>query len=137
MATKPYSTEVKNMLKRFLIFAVSLLFSAQLLAAGKPFDQATFNQTQKDGKPVLVMIHADWCPTCRAQAGIVEKLAQSDEFKNIVMLRVDFDNQVDVVKSFHANRQSTLIVFKGAQEVGRSLGDTRESGIAALLKKAL
>ena len=43
------------MLKRFLLFFVTLLFSAQLLAAGKPFDQATFNQAQKDGKPILVV----------------------------------------------------------------------------------
>ena len=62
------------MLERFLLFFVTLLFSAQLLAAGKPFDQATFNQAQKDGKSILVAVHADWCPTCRAQAVIIEKL---------------------------------------------------------------
>jgi thiol-disulfide isomerase/thioredoxin len=125
------------MLKRFLIFVVSLLFSAQLLAAGKPFDQAAFDQAQKDGKSILVTIHADWCPTCRSQAVTIEKLSKSEEFKNLVILRVDFDEQSDVVKAFGARRQSTLIVFKGTQEVGRSLGDTREASITALLKKAL
>ncbi len=125
------------MLKRFLLFFIALLFSAQLLAAGKPFDQATFNQAQKDGKSILVAIHADWCPTCRAQAAIIEKLSKNEEFKSLVILRVDFDNQEDVVKAFRTNRQSTLIVFKGTQEVGRSLGDTRETTINALLKKAL
>jgi len=125
------------MLKRFLLLFVTLLFSAQLLAAGKPFDQATFNLAQKDGKPILIAVHADWCPTCRAQAAIIEKLSKNEEFKNLVILRVDFDNQEDVVKAFHTNRQSTLIVFKGSQEVGRSLGDTRENSINALLKKAL
>ncbi|MFM9913613.1 MAG: thioredoxin family protein [Methylophilaceae bacterium] len=125
------------MIKRTLLFFVTLLFSAQLLAAGKPFDQAAFIQAQKDGKSILVAIHADWCPTCRSQAATIEKLSKSEEFKNLVILRVDFDEQVDVVKSFHANRQSTLIVFKGSQEVGRSLGDTREASIAALLKKSL
>jgi len=125
------------MLKRFLLLFVTLLFSAQLLAAGKPFDQTTFTQAQKDGKSILVAVHADWCPTCRAQAAIIEKLSKNEEFKNLVILRVDFDNQEDVVKAFHTNRQSTLIVFKGSQEVGRSLGDTRENSINALLKKAL
>jgi len=52
-------------------------------------------------------------------------------------LRVDFDQQKPVVKAFKADRQSTLIVFKDGREVGRSLGDTSEEGIAGLLKKAL
>lgn len=125
------------MLKRFLLLFVTLFFSAQLLAAGKPFDQATFNQAQKDGKSILVTIHADWCPTCRSQAVTIEKLSKSEDFKNLVILRVDFDAQEEVVKAFVARRQSTLIVFKGSQEVGRSLGDTREASITALLKKAL
>jgi hypothetical protein len=33
--------------------------------------------------------------------------------------------------------QSTLITFKGEQEVGRSVGDTRRGSIEALLDKAL
>jgi hypothetical protein len=41
------------------------------------------------------------------------------------------------VKEFGANMQSTLIVFKGAAEKGRSVGDTAEASIAALLDKSL
>jgi thioredoxin 1 len=33
--------------------------------------------------------------------------------------------------------QSTLIVFKGEKEVGRSVGDTNANSIAALLGKAI
>jgi hypothetical protein len=33
--------------------------------------------------------------------------------------------------------QSTLIVFKGSAEQGRSVGDTKESSISALLNKSL
>jgi thioredoxin 1 len=42
-----------------------------------------------------------------------------------------------VVKDFGAQMQSTLIVFKGAKEQGRSVGDTKEASIAALLDKSL
>lgn len=125
------------MLKRFLMFLFTLSFAAQLWAAGTPFDRTVFDQARSSGKQILVMIHADWCPTCRAQAGIIDKLAKTDEFKNFTILRVDFDNQEDVVKSFHVNQQSTLILFKGKQEISRSLGDTNETSIATLLRKAL
>ena len=50
---------------------------------------------------------------------------------------MDFDSQKDVVRQFKATTQSTLIVFKGATETGRSVGDTDAKSIAALLDKAL
>jgi hypothetical protein len=37
----------------------------------------------------------------------------------------------------NAQTQSTLIVFKGETETGRSVGDTDKDKIAALLDKAL
>jgi hypothetical protein len=42
-----------------------------------------------------------------------------------------------VVKQFGAQMQSTLIVFKGTAEQGRSVGDTKQGSIAALLDKSL
>jgi len=51
--------------------------------------------------------------------------------------RVDFDSMKPVVKQFGAQMQSTLIVFKGAAEQGRSVGDTKQDSIAALLDKSL
>ena len=38
---------------------------------------------------------------------------------------------------FNVQRQSTLIVFKGKQEAGRSVGDTNAASIEALLAKGL
>ena len=38
---------------------------------------------------------------------------------------------------FDAQRQSTLIVFKGTQETARSVGSTDAEAIGALLSKAL
>jgi len=42
-----------------------------------------------------------------------------------------------VVQQFGAQKQSTLIVFKGAAEQGRSVGDSRETSIGTLLDKSL
>jgi thioredoxin 1 len=56
---------------------------------------------------------------------------------SLQVFRVDFDSQKEAVKSFRATTQSTLIVFKGDKERGRSVGDTNAASIAALLEKAL
>lgn len=114
-----------------------LMLASPVFAGEQAYTQAAFDQLQQEGKPILVDIHADWCPTCRAQAPIIAKLLQQGDYRHINALVVDYDQQPEVVRAFRVIKQSTLIVFKGGQEVGRSLGDTSPEGIEALLKKAL
>ena len=113
-----------------------LLFATASWAAGIPFDQAGFEAAQAAGKPILVEVHADWCPTCRAQEPVISKLMQDPKNADFVVLRVDFDRQKDVLKRLRTQYQSTLIVFKGKKEVSRSTGETGKDAIAAQLAKA-
>jgi thioredoxin 1 len=102
-----------------------------------PFSAEAFKAAQASGSPILVEIHADWCPTCKAQNPILDKITSAEKFKDLKIFRVDFDAQKPVVKEFGAQMQSTLIIFKGTAEQGRSVGDTREASILALLDKSL
>lgn len=122
---------------RALILLPFIFFAGHVLALDTAFDSAKFDALQKEGRPILITIHADWCPTCKAQAPILSELLKTPELQKITALRVDFDGQKDVVKGFKATMQSTIIVFKGGTEVGRSVGDTKKESIAALLKKAI
>ena len=106
-------------------------------SAAVPFSEAAFKAAQASGSPILVEIHADWCPTCKAQDPILDKLTSDAKFKDLKVFRVDFDSMKPVLKRFGAQMQSTLIVFKGATEQGRSVGDTRQASITALLDKSL
>ncbi|WP_315722433.1 MULTISPECIES: thioredoxin family protein [unclassified Bradyrhizobium] len=117
-------------------FAVAGLGTAFAVDA-TPYSDAAFKAAQTAGQPILIEIHAGWCPTCKAQKPIIDKLAAEPKFKDLKIFRVDFDDQKPVVKGFGAQMQSTLIVFKGASETGRSVGDTKEASIAALLDKSL
>ena len=102
-----------------------------------PFSADAFKAAQASGGPILVEVHADWCPTCKAQKPILDRLTSEPKFKDLKIFRVDFDSQKDALKKFGAQMQSTLIVFKGATEAGRSVGDTKEASIATLLDKSL
>ena len=55
----------------------------------------------------------------------------------MTFLRVDFDAQKPIVQGFGVQKQSTLIVFKGDKEVGRSTGETKADPIEALLAKGI
>jgi thioredoxin 1 len=129
-----------TMLKKLIAFAsASLLFGFVAFAAQaaetQDYNAKAFAAAQAAGKPILVEIHASWCPTCKAQLPILGELEKQDKFKNLMVFRVDFDSQKDAVRAFGARVQSTLITFKGTKETGRSVGDTNAASIASLLDK--
>jgi thioredoxin len=127
--------------RRRLLFVgstlVGLALMGRAMAEEAPFTPQAFDSAQKAGKPILVEVHAVWCPTCKAQIPILGKLTAEPKFKDMVVLRVDFDNQKEIVRKFGVQMQSTLIVYKGNKEVGRSVGDTKADSIAALLDKSI
>jgi thioredoxin len=127
--------------RRSILIATVVVMAAAaspvFAASPQPFNAQAFSDAQKSGKPILIAIHASWCPTCKAQAPILNELTNDPKFKNLVYLVVDFDSQKDLVRRFGARVQSTLIAFKGDKEQGRSAGDTNRASIAALLNKTL
>ncbi|PPD42500.1 MAG: thiol reductase thioredoxin [Methylocystis sp.] len=127
------------MISRLSLFATFALLTSVTgaIAAEKPFSQEAFAAAQGAGKGIVVHVYAPWCPTCRAQEPILHKLEADPKFSGVESFRVDFDSQKDAVKSLKARNQSTIIVFKGAQEVGRSAGETSEKAITELVGKAL
>jgi len=125
-----------NRLPMLLAIVASLFAGLGFAAEQKAFDPATFAALQDAGKPILIDVRADWCPICKRQAPIISSLLATPEFAGYTLLEVNFDTQPAVLQQFKVSQQSTLIVFKGRAEKGRSTGDTQKDGIAALLRKA-
>jgi thiol-disulfide isomerase/thioredoxin len=127
------------MLRRCLLIAgfLAILMPAVALAAGpQPFDAEAFSAAQAAAKPILVQIDASWCPICAKQRPILAELEKTSEFSDLVVFNIDFDSQKNLVRQFGASMQSTLIVFHGAVEKGRAIGETDPAGIKALLEKS-
>ncbi len=103
--------------------------------AAQPFNAGVFQDAQKAGKTVLLHVTAPWCSTCKAQHPIIANVEKARP--NLVVYNIDFDTSKDTLRQLRVQSQSTLIVFKGASEVGRSVGDTKKESIAALVAKAL
>jgi thioredoxin 1 len=121
-----------------MVAGVALLGALPASAAEwKPFSADAFAEAQKQGKSILVDIFAPWCPVCRAQNPILVQLTREAQFNNLFVFKVDFDNQKADVRALKAQQQSTLIVYKGETEKGRTVGDTNEKSITALVNSAL
>jgi thioredoxin 1 len=123
----------------FLLFltTLSLLACQASIAAGEKFNDAKFEAQISTGKPVVVVSHAPWCPTCRAQSAVLNDLFANDTYKSITYYVVDFDSQKEALKKFNISRQSTIVVFKEGKEVARSIGATSSSAIESQLNKGL
>jgi thioredoxin 1 len=126
-------------MRRTLLLAAALaalLGSAPAFAATElPFTQAAFSAAQKGNEPILVWVHATWCPTCAKQAPILAKLEAEPAYQRLKIFKVDFDTQKDVVRAMGVQMQSTLIAFRGPAEQGRSTGQTDEAAIRAVVAK--
>ena len=101
-----------------------------------PWDRAAYDAALAAGRPMLVEITADWCPTCRKQKAVFADLLQEPQYADLLILNVDFDSQKDVVRSLGAQKQATLIVYSGGKETGRTVGTARARKIQALLDTA-
>lgn len=111
------------------------LAATPVLAAEQAYSAAAMKAAQAAGKPIVIDVSATWCSTCAAQKPIVELLLKEPKFKNLVLFRIDYDNQKRAMRTFGVQERSTFVAFKGEKEVGRSTGDTDKASIEKLFDK--
>jgi thiol-disulfide isomerase/thioredoxin len=75
----------------------------------KRFDGSAFDAAQAAGKSILVEVTAPWCPTCKAQKPIREKLGAEKKVSSVVAFTIDFDSKKDLLRKFNVRMQGTLI----------------------------
>ncbi|MEY4862060.1 MAG: hypothetical protein RLZ51_155 [Pseudomonadota bacterium] len=102
----------------------------------RPYSNAELSSAQQAGKPVVVIFHADWCPTCKVQQQTLESLKKEGGL-DLTVLVADYDTEKELRRAHKVRSQSTLVAFRGIKETGRIVGDTSADKIRALLKTAL
>ncbi|MBX9776014.1 MAG: thioredoxin family protein [Xanthobacteraceae bacterium] len=120
-----------------LVALVLSTATADALTRRLPFDQKAFAEAQAAGRPILVEFYTTWCPVCKVQRPFLTTLGQNPKYQKIAYFEIDFDKHKDLAREFRVHKQSTLIVFKGKNEVARSTGDTNKASIEALVAKSL
>ena len=136
------------MITRFKSVKVTLALSCLLCAlsigatganAGEiePFSQSAFEEAQAKGESFLLDFHASWCPTCRVQAKVINKLIGEKQFSDMRFFVVNYDKEDALKRQLKVSKQSTLVIFKGAEEQVRLTGIIAEDQIRSLLRKGL
>lgn len=71
-------------------------------------------------KPVLLDFWATWCPPCRMQSPIVDKIAA--ERSDIVVGKVNTDDQPELSAMFEVENIPTLVIIKDGKPAARLVG---------------
>lgn len=60
--------------------------------------------------PTIVIVWATWCVPCKLQINAIEKLQKDGELKDVRVVGVSIDRDIDAVRRFCSNRQCPMIL---------------------------
>ena len=129
-------------MKKIFIFIFCLFaFGANAMEKNTTFDKELFNKALSEGKVVVVSSWKKYCSSCAKQMNILQKAKKEGElsdikFDNIEYFTFDVTNS-EIANLFDVQYQTTLLIFKGNQEVYRSIGETTEDLIYEALKASI
>ena len=129
------------MKKIFIFIFCFFAFAANAMEKKTTFDKELFNKAQSEGKIVLVSSWMKYCSSCANQMKVLQKAKKegilSDiKFDNIEYFSFDVKN-IEIANLFDVKYQTTLLIFKGDQEVYRSIGETTKDLIYEALKASI
>ena len=125
------------MMRKILVI-IFLLISTNVFAAENHklnFTVEKFENAKKNGETVVVTAWNKYCGTCKRQKAVLDQ-AEKD-FKNVLFLYYNHPKMKDIAKYLKIDYRSTILIYKGNEEVSRTIGQLDRSVIYANIKKAI
>lgn len=102
--------------------------------AAEQIKKADFNEkVLQSDKPVLIDFWATWCGPCQMQGPIVEGL--SEELTDVLVGKVNVDEEPDLAERYNVMSIPTLLVFKNGEVVQKAVGLQSKENLLDMLGK--
>ena len=127
-------------MRKFMLALATLfvLTASPSLAGGfSAYEKAKLDAAIQSGAPVVVHVHAEWCPICRRQVMVLNELFVDPALAKVQGIRVNYDRDRDFVSGYKVKRQANILVFKGGKEVARVDYDSDAGRIRTAIQRAL
>jgi len=89
----------------------------------------------KSDKPVVVDFWAQWCGPCKMIGPVLEEI--SGERDDIIIAKMDIDENPEVPTSFGVRSIPTILVFKGGEAVATTMGAKPKAQLTAWIDGAV
>ena len=106
------------------------------LSVKEAYTPQRFAQLQQANAVILIDVYAPWCSTCAKQQALLQQMLQQNPKLKLHILQVSYDDDAAALQRFKIPRQSTMLLFKGKQQVWFSVAETRYQVILAAIKRA-
>ena len=118
----------------FLLFTITC-FSASAVEKKTNFSIEIFEKAKTDGSTIVVNSYEVWCGTCSKQTKILDQAEK--KFKDIIFLSYEQSKNKDIAKNLSIDFWTTIVVYKGNDEVARIIGQTDKKTIYSAIEKGI
>jgi len=120
------------------IFITSLFFlciSANAVEKKTNFSIETFEKAKASGKTMVINSYEAWCGTCSAQTKVLNQAEK--EFKEVIFLSYEQSKNKNIANKLGIKFWTTIVVYKGDNEVIRNIGQTCKKAIYSAIQKGI
>ena len=121
-----------------IILATLFLFvclQANAVEKKTNFSIEIFNDAKKSGKTIVINSYEVWCGTCGKQTKILNQAEK--EFKDVIFLSYEQSKNKNIAKKLGIKFWTTIVVYKGDNEVARIVGQTNKKIIYSAIQKGV
>ena len=123
---------MKKILATLFLF---ICLSANAVEKKTNFSIDIFEEAKASGKTIVINSYEVWCGTCAKQTKILDQAEK--EFKDIVFLSYEQSKNKNIAKKLGIKFWTTIVVYKGNDEVARVVGQTDKEIIYAAIQNGI